>query len=89
MVWHLKLKKKAEKQLNSLDATNRNRISKYLDERINNCINPRHFGKRLSYDKSEFWCYRIGDYRVICELLDNEVTILVITIGHRKNVYLD
>lgn len=89
MVWSLELSKSVKKQLDSLDAPIQKRITKYLDERIANCVNPRHFGKSLSHSKSDLWCYRIGDYRVICELRDKEVIVLVVTIGHRRDVYND
>lgn len=51
------------------------------------CENPRQHGKSLVGDKSGQWRYRIGDYRLICEIHDEEITILVLEAGHRREIY--
>ena len=51
------------------------------------CENPRVHGKGLVENKSGQWRYRIGDYRVICEIKDEEIIILVLEIGHRREIY--
>lgn len=63
------------------------RIVHYMEANIKILGNPRQTGKGLSFDKSGFWRYRIGDYRVICQIKDDELTIIVVTVGHRKKVY--
>jgi mRNA interferase RelE/StbE len=60
-----------------------------LKEKIATQENPRLFGKGLQGDKQGLWRYRVGDYRVICQILDDELVILVIKTAHRKNVYFD
>ncbi|WP_367401650.1 type II toxin-antitoxin system RelE family toxin [Geoalkalibacter halelectricus] len=60
---------------------------KYFRERLEGANNPRQFGKPLVGDKAGFWRYRIGDYRAICHLEDQVLTILVVEVGHRKNIY--
>lgn len=50
-------------------------------------INPRQIGKGLSHNKAGLWRYRVGDYRVICQINDDFVTILVVETGHRKDIY--
>lgn len=63
------------------------RIYDFLKEKILYKKNPRAHGKVLKGNKKELWRYRIGDYRIICHLDDDTVTVLVVTIDHRKNIY--
>ena len=59
----------------------------WLDDRVEVCKNPRHLGEPLRGEHAGFWRYRIGDYRVLCDILDEKVVVLVLTIGHRRQVY--
>lgn len=59
----------------------------WLIKNIDNCDNPRQHGKGLIGDKSGEWRYRIGDYRALCEINDNEKTVVVLSIAHRKKIY--
>ena len=86
MAWLVKYEKKAVKQLNKLSAQDQIRISNKLQEIANNG-NPREHGKSLKGKLSERWRYRIGAYRVICDIKDNELIILVIEVGNRKDIY--
>jgi mRNA interferase RelE/StbE len=85
--WRVEISDIAERQLKKLDRPVQKRILQYLSDRIEGCKNPRHFGEPLKGGFSGFWRYRIGDYRVICEILDEGVMVLVLTIGHRREVY--
>ena len=58
-----------------------------LNDRIEGCKNPRHFGEPLKGNHAGFWRYRIGDYRILCDIRDENVIVLVLTIGHRRHVY--
>ncbi|ASV33358.1 addiction module toxin RelE [Candidatus Williamhamiltonella defendens] len=87
MVWKIKYADSALKSLKKMDRQNAKRIVDYLDKRIASSDDPRIFGKSLKGDLGEFWRYRIGDYRVLCEIFDEELIILVATIGHRRKVY--
>jgi mRNA interferase RelE/StbE len=58
-----------------------------LENKITNLKNPRDFGKSLQGDLSDLWRYRVGDYRIICEIKDEELIILVVAIGHRSKIY--
>ncbi|WP_083505612.1 type II toxin-antitoxin system RelE family toxin [Gemelliphila asaccharolytica] len=58
-----------------------------MDKNLQNCINPREKGKALSYNRIGQWRYRIGNYRLICEIKDKELIILALEFGHRKNIY--
>ena len=87
MAWKIELSSMARKQLHALDRPVQKKIVDYLAERIEGCKNPRHFGEALSADRAGLWRYRVGDYRIICEIQDDKVIVLVLTIGHRREVY--
>lgn len=78
---------RAKKQIKKLDKHISALIIGWLEKNIQGCQNPRLHGKGLVEDKSGWWRYRIGDYRVICEIQDEKVIVLVLEIGHRKEIY--
>lgn len=87
MAWTVEISDVAERQLRKLDRQVQNQILDWLDDRIERCKNPRHFGEPLKGGKAGFWRYRIGDYRMLCDIQDKHVVVLVLTIGHRRQVY--
>ena len=76
----------ARKQFKKLDKTMQKRILDYMDE-VALLENPRSRGKALVENMRGLWCYRVGDYRVICEIQESSIIISVLKIGHRKNIY--
>ncbi len=80
---------KAVKQLIKLDKYTRNLIYAWIDKNLQDCENPRIHGKALTANRSGQWRYRIGDYRLICKIQDERITILVLEVGHRKSIYED
>lgn len=78
---------KAKKELKKLDKCTAALIIGWIEKNIQNCENPRIHGKGLVGNKSGQWRYRIGDYRLLCEIKDTEVIILVLEVGHRRNIY--
>ena len=78
---------RAKKQLKKLDKQVSALIIGWLEKNIKGSTNPRVNGKGLVENKSGQWRYRIGNYRVICEILDNEVVVLVLEVGHRREIY--
>ena len=76
----------SRKQLKKLDKTMQKRILDYKDE-VELLENPRFRGKALVENMKGLWRYRVGDYRIICEILEEEVVISVIKIGHRRAAY--
>ncbi|GAA6615508.1 type II toxin-antitoxin system RelE family toxin [Scytonema sp. NUACC26] len=77
----------ARKELRKLDYTVQEQILTYLDNRIATEENPRRFGEGLSADKVGLWRYRVGDYRIVCQIEDQKLVVLVVRVGHRRNVY--
>ena len=87
MQYKVVFSKKAKKQLKKLDKHISALILGWLEKNIQGCENPRVHGKGLVENKSGQWRYRVGDYRIICEIKDSEVLILVLSIGHRREIY--
>ena len=87
MAWTVTISNIAERQLRKLDRPVQKRIIDWLNERIEGCKNPRHFGEPLKGDHAELWRYRVGDYRILCEIQDQKIVVLVLAIGHRRQIY--
>jgi mRNA interferase RelE/StbE len=88
MAWLIKIRAKAERQLDQLDPQVARRILRFLHERIASLENPRSIGEALKGSElGELWKYRVGDYRIIASIEDKLVRILVVRIGNRREVY--
>jgi mRNA interferase RelE/StbE len=88
MAWRIELSPSADKQLSKLDPQHAKRILKFLSSRLASLENPRSIGQALQGARfGEFWKYRVGDYRLICKIEDERVLILVLQIGHRRDIY--
>ncbi len=87
MDWKISFNKKAEKQLDKLDQETRLQITSHLFQRVAVEPDPRLLGKALTGALRGYWRYRVGDYRIICEIKNKELLILVIEVGHRREVY--
>jgi len=87
LAWTVEIDGFAEKQLRKLDKSVQIRLLDWLTERIEGCKNPRHFGEPLRGNRSGLWRYRVGDYRIICEIEDEKLIVLALAIGHRRKIY--
>ena len=87
MAWNVELTETAEKQLVKLDKKWQTIILDYLEDEVAALDDPRTRGKGLVGDLKGLWRYRVGDYRIICRTLDDQLVIFAVTIGHRKDVY--
>ena len=88
MAWIIKYTQSSSKQLKKLDKQNALRVLYYMDERVAVLTDPRSLGKNLKGPKmGEYWRYRVGDIRVICNISDGQMIVLVIEIGNRREVY--
>jgi mRNA interferase RelE/StbE len=87
LAWTIKLTSTAKKQLSKLDKPGALRITQFLKERIEHWEDPRSVGKALTGRLETFWRYRVGRYRLICDIQDRQLIILVLRIGDRKDVY--
>lgn len=87
MTWTISFDKYALKALSKLDKQNRNRILQFLKVDLLGLNNPRQIGKALTGKFKGMWRYRVGNYRIICEIVDTELVIVAVVIEHRSNVY--
>lgn len=87
MAWRVEISRTAETQIIKLDRQVQTAIVRYLRERVLDAENPRQFGKPLRGEKEGLWRYRVGDYRLICDIRDSDRTVVVLAVGHRKHVY--
>lgn len=87
MKYKIVFSEKALKQLKKLDKHVSALILGWLEKNVEGAENPRVHGKGLVENKSGQWRYRIGDYRVICEIQDKEIIVLVLEVGHRREIY--
>jgi len=88
LAWRIEFAASAAKQLRRLDSAVARRILAFLRERVAPADDPRSISDALKgVDLGSFWKYRVGDYRVIAEIHDREVRILVVRLGHRREVY--
>ena len=87
MIYKVEFTERAKKDLKKLDKYTVSLILGWVRKNLEGCENPRLHGKGLIANRSGQWRYRIGDYRLLAEINDNKITILVLTVGHRRDVY--
>ena len=87
MAWTVDYTETARKQLRKLDKQVARRILDFLDERVVAAEEPRSTGKALTGPLGSFWRYRVGEYRIICDIQDGQLRVLVVQIGNRREVY--
>lgn len=86
MTWKVEFDDRAARELRKLSPQIQGEILTYLRKRIATTENPRQFGKSLSGALGGLWRYRIRDYRLICSISERELTVLILRVGHRRNV---
>jgi mRNA interferase RelE/StbE len=88
LAWIIKYTESSSKQLKKLDKQTALRVLDSMDERVAVLADPRSLGKNLKGPKmGDYWRYRVGDIRLICNISDGQMTVLVIEIGNRREVY--
>ncbi|AYM04550.1 Plasmid stabilization system protein [compost metagenome] len=88
LIWKIEFQRAAVKQLGALTKSDANRIVSFLTDRIARDGNPRRTGAALQGSElGNFWRYRVGDYRIICDIQDHKLVVLVVEIGHRREIY--
>jgi mRNA interferase RelE/StbE len=87
LAWRIEITRTATRQITKLDRPAQKAIQNFLRERLMTAEDPRQWGKPLHGEKRGLWRYRVGDYRLICDIRDEKITVLVLELGHRKDVY--
>lgn len=85
--WRVEIRPDATKAIEKLDKVNQVRISKFLQRVVDNPIGPRAQAEALAGKYKGWWRYSVGDYRLICEIQDSVLTIFIVTVGHRSEIY--
>lgn len=88
MTWKIEFLPSTHKQLEKLDRQVQKRILGFLYHRVLPSRNPRMYGKQLTGRLASYWSYRVGDYRIIADIQDSRLTIVAVSIDHRRQVYL-
>lgn len=88
MAWTIKFDERALKELKKLDKKAQRDIIHYLHQRITNSGNPRLHGKPLKGKFQGLWRYRVGNYRLVCQIKDKQLQVLVLRAAHRRKIYL-
>ncbi|CUW10696.1 RelE/StbE replicon stabilization toxin [Leuconostoc gelidum subsp. gasicomitatum] len=86
-MYHVTFTKQALKQLKKLDKFTQSTIYQWIVNNLDGTDNPRLHGKGLTANHSGQWRYRVGDYRVLANIIDDEIVIEIFTIGHRRDIY--
>ncbi|MCF6266249.1 MAG: type II toxin-antitoxin system RelE/ParE family toxin [Desulfuromusa sp.] len=89
MTWQINFEDSAFKELGKLDKQVQRNILQYMRDRIAMGEDPRSFGHPLRDNLVGLWKYRVGNYRIICTINDNEFTVLVLRVGLRRQIYGD
>ncbi|HIT33487.1 MAG TPA: type II toxin-antitoxin system RelE/ParE family toxin [Candidatus Faecousia intestinigallinarum] len=76
-----------EREFRKLDKYTQRMLKSWIQKNLVNCEDPRARGKGLTANRSGQWRYRIGDYRLICQIEDDRLVILALSVGHRRDVY--
>lgn len=87
MKYKILFEKNADKQLKKINTTQQKIIVNWIAKNLENTNDPRILGKSLKGNLRDYWRYRLGNYRIIAEINDDEVKILMIEVGHRKDIY--
>ena len=85
MSYTIRFTPKAAKQVGKLDSAAAKRIRDFLEQKLSQLDNPRQLGKKLVNE--EFWRYRVGDYRILTNIDDDQILILIVEVAHRREVY--
>ena len=87
MKYTVEFTQRALKDLKKLDRHTAALILGWIRKNLENCDNPRLYGKGLSANRSGQWRYRVGDYRLLAEIEDDKIIILILSVGHRRDIY--
>ncbi len=87
MRYSVELTDKARKLLDKMDSQVSRRIRKWINDNLEGCENPRLYGKALTGNLKGYWRYETGDYRIVADIRDNKLIILITKVGHRREIY--
>ena len=86
-MFNVRFTNRAKRNLGKLDKSQQKIIIAWIKKNLENCENPRAYGKPLVGNQKGKWRYRVGDYRILAEIQDDEIVILILDVGHRREIY--
>jgi mRNA interferase RelE/StbE len=86
-MWRIEFDRRAFRDLEKLGKVNRDRVREFLDERLLPADNPRLLGKPLKGTRTDLWRYRVGDIRIVAEIVDTRFVVLVVAVANRREAY--
>ena len=87
MIYQIVTTDKFDKSFKKPDKQTQKIIKAWIEKNLMGCENPRLHGKWLTANKSGQWRYRVGDYRILAEIRDNELVLVLVEVGHRSRIY--
>ena len=87
MKYHVDYTKQVNKILRKMDLQIREKIYEWVNKFLEGCENPRLYGKALTGNLKGYWRYETGDYRIVADIRDNKLIILITKVGHRREIY--
>ena len=87
MKYQVFYEKKAIKSLSKIDKNQQKMIYAWIEKNLVGTDNPKKYGKALKGNLKEYWRYRVGNYRILADINNEEIRIVIINIGHRKDIY--
>ncbi|WP_027128211.1 type II toxin-antitoxin system RelE family toxin [Fusobacterium perfoetens] len=87
MVYKVDFSIEAANYIRKMDNSTKTTLLKWINKNLINCEDPRIHGKSLTGNKKGIWRYRVGNYRILCNIQDEILTILVLEVGHRSKIY--
>ncbi len=87
MTYTVETTSRFDKDFKKLDRYTQKMLAAWIDKNLSDCEDPRQHGKALAANRKGQWRYRIGDYRLICDIQDDKLVILALTVGHRREIY--
>lgn len=87
MAYQVVYTKQAIKSLSKIDQAQQRMIIAWIEKNLINTENPKSLGKKLKGDLKEYWRYRVGKYRILADIDNDEIKIIIFNIGHRKDIY--
>ena len=86
-MWRVEFTDEAERDLRKLTSRDRDRIFRFLQDRIAKDQDPRRIGEALIGPRRGLWRYRVGDFRILTQIVDRRVTVVVVEVGNRREIY--
>ena len=87
LAWTIEYDPRVQGDLRGIDKAVQKEILDYMETRISSADDPRSFGKALRYSKKGLWRYRVRDYRILCEIQEHRLVVLVVAVGRRDKIY--